>query len=278
MIPVLRQAQDELQRHLRGWMTRHPVDGAYRWTAHSYRGALAQIKKITAALEAAMLGRLDDGLPKAQRLAVQHLEAAVARLSGMFGEPIRLRLDLAAEIAARRAYLVARMRASAARYAHGRGRASVAADMQRMLAADILRGAGVTETVERLVRHGGPRGAVALRGIAGEPGAVVEYIPEGLFARYRHWAQRVVRTELTSAYGAQAQESLRGAADQVPDLRRMWFADAGACAQICQPMAGQVRGIDEPFITPQGDAVQYGGAHPNCGCSQVPWKSDWPRT
>jgi hypothetical protein len=63
---------------------------------------------------------------------------------------------------------------------------------------------------------------------------------------------------------------------EIPELKRKWMAGGGACPHVCIPMDGQIVGVNEPFITPLGDEVMYGGAHPNCRCSQIPWKSDWP--
>lgn len=273
-LPVLRQAEHELSVQLKHWITTAP-DGELRYTAHKYRSALVQIKNSATKLEKKLYGRLLESTEKAQQLAVEHLINDVARFSKMFeGAAQTLPLGVAKEIATARSYIIARARTSAARYAWG-AKAGVAKDMQRMLAVDILKGASPYETIQRLIRHGGPRGLVGLRGVAGEKGSIVEHIPEGLFNRYRHWAERIVRTETASAYGYQARESMRRGAEVVEGLKRMWFADARACAQICGPMNGQVVAIEKPFYTPFGDAVQYGGAHPNCGCSQVPWKSDW---
>lgn len=275
LLPLMHQAEDELRQQLRKWIETRP-GGELRWTAHKYRNAIQQLHQQSADLEQMLLERLESGLPRVQRAAVLQAATEVERLSAVFGDPVSVPLDVAKVIATTRSYIIPRIRSSAHRYAWGRGRASVAADMQRMLAVDVLKGAPVYETVNRLVRHGGPRGLVALKGVAGEKGAVVELIPEGLFARYRHWADRVVRTELSSAYGATGHEAMRQAAEVVPDLKRMWFADASACSLICGPMAGQIVGLHEEFTGPGGSCM-YPPVHPHCGCTAVPWREGWPQ-
>lgn len=275
MRPVFAQAERELAARLRDWITK-TSDGALRWTAHSYRSALVQIKAGAAELDRAMFDRLRHAGGRAQELAIQHLVEQVAFLSGSFRGAERLiSVNASAQIAATRSYLVPRYRTSAARYAWGRGRVGVAADMQKRLATDILIGAPVHETVDRLVASGGPRGYVALRGVAGEENAIVEYIPEGLFARYRYWADRIVRTEVSSAYGAQGHDSMQAAAQVLPELRRRWMGDVTACIHVCLPMVGQVVGINDAFSTGMGDLVMYPPAHPSCGCTAVPFAPSW---
>lgn len=276
LAPIFAQAERELEAQLKKWIEETP-DGELRWTAQSYRAALLQIKQTAGDLEEALHGSLDRSTKRAQRLAIDHLKEEVARFSAVFeGTPRIINVKAAAEIATARAFIIPKIKSSAARYAWGRGRVGVAKDIQNRLAVDILKGETVSHTVDRLVEHGGPRGAVALQGVLGEENAIVEVIPEGLFRRYRWWAERIVRTETTSAYGAQAQTSMQAAAREIPDLKRQWFADATACVHICQPMAGQIVGLNEPFITGLGDEVMYGGAHPCCGCVQLPYRADWP--
>lgn len=275
-LPVLQQAEHELAVQLRRWVEVVP-DGELRWTAHSYRAAIGQIHEISARLELRLAQRTAASADHAQRLALDHLTTEVARFSQIFeGAPRRVLLDVSRLIVEAKSYIIPRIRSSAARYGADRGPVGVAHDLRQRLAVDILKGAPVHETVGRLVEHGGPRGLVSLRGVAGEAGSYVENIPEGLFVRYRHWAERIVRTETASAYNVQLLDGLYAARKQVPGLLKCWWADATACAAICAPMNGEMVALEKSFLLPNGDAVDNCPGHPNCGCRSGAWHSDWP--
>jgi hypothetical protein len=248
LLPALHKAQQELQHQLREWIHRTP-DGELRWSAWKYRSALAQLHSGVAALEQRVQGALERGGFDAQRAAARHLINDVARFSEVFGDELpRMQLNLAKLIATGHASLVPRYRASAERYAWGQ-RYGVWADLNKRLAVDILKGASVEETIDRLQREGGPRGLVALQGVAGEENAIVELVPEGLFARYRWRAEMYVRTEFASAYGAQTRLGFEAAREILPDLQRRWCTDGSGCPHICQPMDGQVVGPMSPSST-----------------------------
>lgn len=266
--PVFDQAERELRERLKEWTERAP-DGELRWTAHKYRSALAHLEHSRRAMAEALGVVLTATEAKAQAMALRHLEDEVARFSAVFGNPVRLPIGAAKQIAMGKSFIIDRVRSSTLRYAGQVGR-----DIQRRLAVDMLTGQSVYQTVERLRREGGPRGLVALRGVAGEPGSYVEDIPEGLFARYRHWAERVVRTETTSAYGARKREGMEAASSRLPGLKRKWVGDPSSCALICRPLDGMVVGIHDLFPTRRG-GIEHEPAHPNCECSTVPWMDSW---
>jgi hypothetical protein len=269
LLPVLTHAQAELARDLRRWTETRP-DGDVRFTAHSYRNALAQIEVIRRRIDERMDEAMGRSCDRAQRLALDHLVDEVARYSELFeGATRRLSLNVTAQLATGRSYIIPRVRTSAARYA-----GQVGDDLQRNLAVGILRGESVSAMVDRLQRLGGPAGLVALRGVRGEPGAVLERIPEGLFARYRWWAERVVRTETQSAYNGQLLDGLHEARRQIPGLKKRWSADGKACDRICGPVDGQVQPLEAPFVTPRG-LIEHAPAHPNCRCRSGAWKDDW---
>jgi hypothetical protein len=275
LAPMLRQAQDELARALRGWVQRAP-SGSLRWTAHRYRSALLQMQGVVTTLEQGMGIQLERAGRDAQKLSARHLTTEVARFSTVFGDSVPdLRFRLAAILAKADSARVPRFRSSAERYAWGRSK-GVYADLKRRLAIDVLNGVAVERTIDNLQEHGGPRGLVALQGIAGEEGAVVELIPEGLFKRYRWRAELYVRTEMASAYGEQTRQGFETARAILPDLQRRWCTDGSGCPKICQPMDGQTVGPDESFIDGEGMVVDHdGGAHPNCRCRWCAWRPHW---
>lgn len=90
----------------------------------------------------------------------------------------------------------------------------------------------------------------------------------------RSRAENIARTEVISAASAGQQASWLEAQTQglLPaGQQRTWTTtpDERLCPNICEPMDGQVRGMAEPFITGEGDAVMYPPAHPSCRCAVV---------
>lgn len=269
LVPVLQQAQRETVRDLRTWLQK--VNGADRYTAARHHAVLAHLGTAFNTL-AGSSPVLRDALRAAGvdagRLAVNDTVREIARLSALFdGAPVRVPIRLASVVAHGERMLVPRFRSSAARYAE-----SVRADIRRELAVALVKRESIDDMVKRLAAIGGPRGPVALRGVAGQPGAQVEHIGEGLFRRYRHWGERLARTETQAAYNAQVMESLREARATIPDLRRRW--DASADLRICprcQDLHGAVVGLDEPFPGDVTDAP----LHPSCRCRVGAWRDAW---
>jgi hypothetical protein len=201
-------------------------------------------------------------------MAIRHLEQETAQFAAVFGHSIRpLALDTAAIVAAGDRILIPRYRASAARYGF-----NVTDDIRRQLALGMVRGETFFELTERMSRMGGPRGVVSLRGVAGELGAVIEHIPEGLFRRYRYWGERVVRTEGIHALNVNQLEGLRDMEHEDPGYLKRWDStgDSRLCVQ-CRDLDGDVRPINEQF--PGGILVPP--AHPGCRCSLTPWRAEW---
>jgi hypothetical protein len=271
MLPILRQAQLEVANDLERWLSKVP-DGKQRYTAQMYRNTLLQLRnalRTIAQLEPTMFGALVNASHLAGGLSVQHLQNEVARFSEIFdGTVKRLPLNVTRIIATSDRYLIPRHRTSAARYA-----GQVGQDIRRELAVGVIRGESVSQMTDRLQRLGGPRGHVALQGVAGEPGAVTERIGEGLFKRYRYWAERVVRTETIGAYNTQLDEGFHQARKVIPGLLRRWDAteDRRTCV-MCQELDGQTTEIGKPFA----DGTDGAPRHPCCRCRVGAWNSDWP--
>lgn len=271
MAPILEAAQREVARDLRKWLDAHRDDGDLRFTAQRYRSllvglqhALGAINRLEPALFESLRGMGED----AGQLAVDHTINEIARMYKIFeGETVQVPIKLAAVLEGGQSYLIPRFENSAARYANG-----IADDIRRELAIGLVRKETVYELTERLVRHGGPRGEVSLRGIAGEPGSVTEHISEGLFKRYRYWAVRIARTETSSAYSVQAHQAQWQAKKLLPDLKRRWDAsiDSRLCAD-CAALDGEVVDFGEPFSNGDTDAP----AHPSCRCRVGTWRDGW---
>lgn len=274
MTPILTQARSELNRDLAAWVAAHKGDE--RYTPQAYRQSLlaiqASMDSMTAHLAGGMAGALVryDGI--ARTLANTH--TAQEFLAFAATDTVALNptvpVKIAQVLATGRRAPMARYETSAARYA-----GQVAADIRRELAVGVVRGENLDQLVARLRAHGGPRGPVALRGVAGQPGAEVEVIPEGLFARYEYWAERLVRTELAHAYNEQVQDigtELRGSA--VPDMVRRWDAsfDGRVCVR-CGEMNGKTTDPKTDLFSGDVDVP----LHPNCRCRAGLWRPDWER-
>jgi len=262
MAPVFARAQRDLLEDMNRWMVATGDD--QRFTPHSYRVALAQINEMQARLQQALGEHLESGATLAASLAPEHLTREIAALSRHFQDSVTpVNLDAARVVATSKSYIIPRIQTSAARYA-----GMVGHDLRETIAASILRGESRYHLVNRLQRQGGPMGRVDMGG------GRMEDIPEGLFRRYRHWAERVARTEVHSAYNSTLMESMHDARRDIPDLQKRWCADGSACDAVCLPINGQKVALDAMFDTPRG-AIEHAPAHPNCRCRTGAWRAEW---
>lgn len=272
---VLAQAQAELRRDLTHWL-KNVKDGELRFTAQAYRNALVQLEHTMQVLgkrvPKALLATLRAAAEGAGEMAIGHLVKELARFGAVFGETIRpIQLKQAAIMAAGRETLIPRFRSSAARYG-----ADITADIRRQLAVGIVRGETFHELTNRLVQLGGPKGWVSLRGVAGEPGSYVEFISEGLFRKYRGWAERVVVTESLNAYNVHHLEGLKQAEEEDPGYLARWDAtiDVRGCP-ICASLDGKTVAIGAPFGRRESGPYTHPPAHPRCRCALTPWRKEW---
>lgn len=269
LAPVLAQAQRETAQALRDWLSQ--VKGEERYTPQMHRAVLAHLERAThtiATLDPTLREALARAGVDAGRMAAGDAAREFEQFSRLFDrEPTRLPVNVIRIVATGERELIPRFRTSAARYA-----GDVGADIRRELAVGLVRRESISAMVDRLARIGGPKGLVALRGIVGEPGAQVERIAEGLFARYRYWGERVARTETQRAYNVQVDETLREAREHIPDLMRRWDASADLrICPVCAELHGAVTTIDGVF--PGG--YESAPAHPNCRCRVGAWRERW---
>lgn len=244
-------------------------EGTKRFAPHRYKSAIKALTILAAGAARAVRESLDDGAPKFQDLAVKHTVVEIAHFSRaqdqvLDSEAVKQQLnDISASGVSS---LVPRFESSAKRY-----QGVVFDDLKERLADKILQGAPVEEMVSELVEDGGPKGLVAVTGIAGDDNAIIEDIPEGLFARYRSRAETYVRTELASVYGQQTQDALEQAAQVIPKLQKQWHCEPFACKDICFPTDDQVVDVDEEFTLGDESTLDYPPAHPRCRCRHSPY-------
>lgn len=92
---------------------------------------------------------------------------------------------------------------------------------------------------------------------------------------HRRRALNIARTETINA-SYQGREELweQVADDGLVDrtqMKRKWIVtpDDRLDSVICAPMAGQIRGMDEPFLTGDGRLIKGPTAHPQCRCDVI---------
>lgn len=268
--PILAEAEREVARDLARWLAT-VTDGAERFTAHHLRVVLMQLRRGLREirdLEPEVRDLLVDRGYVAGALAIRHVSQEVAALSDHFAMTLQpISIDVAATLAQGNRMLIPRFKSSAARYA-----GKVGEDLKRQLAIGVIRSETIDQMTNRLIRLGGPRGWVYVKGRAGEKGAVGEYIAEGLFRRYKYTAERLVRTEVLHGYNLHADNAITEVAKTEPGMMRAWNAamDRRVCL-VCRSLDGKTAPIGGLF---PGGYIQP-PAHPNCRCSVVAWHEGW---
>lgn len=273
LLPSLLEARDQLRRDLTQWLSR--VDGAERFTAQQFRRALVALEaaiETIGHMRADLQTQIAAAATAGATLAADHIREELVRFSSHFGETLRpTQISTAGIIAKTQHEIIPRIRTSSARYVQ-----VVREDIRRQFAMGLASGESFEQLTNRLRRLGGPRGLVALRGVAGEPGAQVEMITEGLFNRYRHWAERVVRTEVMNAYNVEHAAGLElinndREEDEAPFVQR-WDSspDKRRCPR-CRELDGRTAPIGGKFR----GGVERPPLHPNCRCVVVAWHPSW---
>lgn len=274
---VLKAAEEELAHDLGKVLAR--VGGDATFTAQMYRNALMQIRGALMAIEAQspLLAQvLKFSATQASLMATRHLITEVRQFSVMFEGTIRpVALEAAGLLAEGKKTLWPRFHSSSVRYA-----GQVGDDIRKQLAIGVVRGENVDQLTTRLVKLGGPKGYVWTRNAPPQPGARGELIAEGLFKRYRHWAERLVRTETVNAYNTLASEGISQLNADRPDwdddvYKKRWDAAIdGRTCKLCASLDHVVVAEDKPFQS----GVMHPPLHPNCRCAAVAWHESWSET
>lgn len=155
--------------------------------------------------------------------------------------------------------------------------------INQIMVRGMLRGKTQSQMVDELVQIRGPRGVVSLRAVQIQPGMVVrvaeENVPEGLFMRYRSWAWRIVRTEMSEAQNASHLASIQGHRDQFPDIKKKILATFDLrTAMDSVGVHGQVRPVDGYFMDGAGRVYQRPPSRPHDREVVIPWRDRWRET
>lgn len=267
---VLDAAEVELTQDLLKWSALGK--GADRFTPQMYRNALLQIRGTLAHIR----GPVAEGVASALRhggilagnLATSHLLYELQSFSAMFDHAIRpIALEAATVIADGQKLVWPRFKNSAHRYA-----GQVGEDIRKQLAIGVVKGETIDQLTNRLAKLGGPKGWVYTQGRPGSPRAKAEMISEGLFRRYRHYAERLAITETVNAYNEFALTGMDQLEAEDPGYFQRWDAaiDKRTC-DYCARYDDLVVGLDKTF--PGG--IKHPPLHPRCRCAVVVWRKEW---
>lgn len=128
---------------------------------------------------------------------------------------------------------------------------------------------GVRRELILSLRTGDTVGAMAGR-IAGMRG------PMGAIGRDN--AKRLMRTEVSQAYGAAHHSSMRQAEKEVPSLKKVWLHIGSYLCAVCGPLHGTERPLDGTWTIRSGRKtrqVAYAPGHPNCVCRTSGMRPSW---
>lgn len=270
LAPFLKRARDELQGELAEILGK--ADPDERFTAYQRTLALRSLESTFERIEEldpAMAKALGIGRNATGAIAVSTLDEEVRRLSAIFGDgvPHIPQLAHAAIIAKGDALLWKRHTTSAARYAGALGD-----DLRAQLAIGLAKGETFAQLAQRM-RKLDP----ATRGAMGwDPQGMSAAISDGMFHRWRHWADRVIRTENMHAYNTQHDLAIQALDDEREEDEEPWLRrwDASADKVTCE----RCKALDRTVTTVDG-VFKWGykcpPAHPYCRCTVLAWRASW---
>lgn len=91
-------------------------------------------------------------------------------------------------------------------------------------------------------------------------------------------AERLVRTEVSHAYGAAKHQSITQAGEKIPGLKKMWLHESTYDCDICKPLDHTERDLKGTWTFKHGKqtrTVSHPPAHPHCTCILVSVKPKW---
>ena len=278
LLKMLKQSDARIARKLAKMAT----GGDLPFTVTQAHVMRSQMRVVIHYTEARLLGLTETQAMYAVRGGVKSTAALLEHLEMAFTgirTPLRIRQAAAMNriINGTRASLLAQHETSVARY----GKAMVQA-MERRIRNGILDGKTTHEVVDSIVKLKGPKGTVSMASFIADGKLVSlsdEHIKEGLFVRYRSWAERIVRTETANAYEEANMWSLYEARGQLPDLKKKILAVFdNRTADDSKAVHGQVRDLEGYFQDGAGRSYQRPPGRPNDRETMIPWRAGWKET
>lgn len=253
--------------------------GSVRFTEAAAMAYQRQIHLAIQGVENNLRGRVFAQSAVASERSVRELVRLFGGLERRFTGIVRpLRLEQAAELSrvlkGAEASLMARHATSVDRY----GQAMVR-EFEKRIRVGLLSGSSMDDMTAVLTGHGGPRGDVSMSATVTRQGVIrlrEEAIPEGLFRRYRYWAERLIRTETMAAYNGARLEGLRAMRQDFGDLKKKIVAVLDdRTAEDSLLVNGQIRDVEDYFVDGAGRHYLYPPARPNDRETVIPWRTAW---
>lgn len=263
MLPVLRQAHEELEDQLRRWLSRENGESAF--TTQRYRNAITHVRHAMATIKRSA-PEIEDALWESADIAGRLSTSNIVRELEAFGrifegtiQPVNL--DAAAVIAQGEKVLWKQFESSARRYA-----GSIGEGLIQELAVSRAKSETIFEVTNRLQRR----------------------MP-AIFAGDRWKAERLARTEVMNAYAETHLQGLKEIQEDDPEIVARWDAsfDRRRCP-ACASLDGQVRDVanGEKFVAEwiskrkvgvrrHRKIVEKPPLHPACRCVVTTWRSTW---
>lgn len=220
-------------------------------TAFRLRSQIFEVEGALRALKDKGTGILVAGETKASELSLEQLNRELRDLGGKFGDPVRVSLGAARELSDDvRGLLANQFETSMERYGldllnRVRGRlisGVITGDSPRQMAAEIVGRSGALGEVTKVE------------------------------------ADRLVRTEVSTAFGHANTTAMKRAQKSIPDLMKMWVHLGTYVCPMCGPLHRTKRKMDGTWTVKSGKKTRTVAGpplHPNCGCRAIPVRASW---
>lgn len=216
------------------------------------RQMIAEAQHIIQELERRASGVFSTAQQDAADLADSHIIGEIARLSRAFEKQgIDVKISQYEVLADPPQQLLAdHFQSSVNRYGQDLLNA-----VRRELILSMRTGDTLATTVKRIAGMEGPFGTIG-----------------------RNNATRLVRTEVSQAYGAAHHKAIVEAKKQVPGLNEVWIHIGSFRCPVCMPLHGSERPIGGTWTINNGlrtRKVVHPPAHPNCACRLSAMRKSW---
>ena len=263
ILMALKQAEAELSVGLAEWLKKGP-GAETRFTAKHYRQALAQIKGVRATwgqVGSTMADSLTKGSASSVALSYEHIREQWEKFSFVFdGELKPLPVSVAARLPKVAKGLERRYAVMGRKFSK-----ETRQWITRQLAVGVLKGETFGQMTRRIVKLASPK-------YRNPDASLPEQMARGLINFPKAKVEKIVRTEIVSAYNRGHLESIAELAKEDKEVYKRWDStlDRRGCV-VCKGLDGEIRRPDKMFST----GIAHPPQHPYCRCTVVAWKKTW---
>ena len=108
--------------------------------------------------------------------------------------------------------------------------------------------------------------------IGDSTGSIVKRVRETVGDMSKSQGERLVRTEVSEAYGVAKHQVMRQTQKKVGPLKKVWIHNGSYPCPVCMPLHGTMRDMDGTWTVYSGKKarkIAHAPAHPNCLCSST---------